>query len=208
MVEAVGVIPNTSFLKNTGIKMLQNGAIVVNNRGETSIDHIYAAGDCAAYYHIIKDELVFVPLGTHANKTGRIVAENIAGQHETFNGIVGSNIIKVMDLAFGKTGYGIDEARRRHLDYDFVDITAKTKSGYFPGVKDIFVRIVFERKTGILKGAQLVGEQGVSDRVNIIALAITKQLTAKEFSQLDFAYAPPFSPVWDPLQVATNQIKV
>jgi len=208
VIEAIGVIPNTAFLKETGIKMLRNGAIAVNGRCETSIDDIYAAGDCASYHHLIKDELVYVPLGTHANKTGRIVAENIAGNKESFNGIVGSSIIKIVDLGLAKTGLGIDEAKRLNLDYDYVDVTAKNQTGYYPGAKDIFMRIVYEKTTGILKGAQLVGEKGISDRINIMALAITKSLTAKELSQLDFAYAPPFSPVWDPLQVATNQIKV
>lgn len=208
VIEAIGVKPATEFLKDIDIEMLRNGAIVVNERCETSLKDIYAAGDCATYHHLIKDELVYVPLGTHANKTGRIIAENIAGNQESFKGIVGSNIIKVFDYAFAKTGLGIDEAKKLGLDYDYVDVTAKNQSGYYPGAKKIFIRIVFEKETGILKGAQLVGEKGVSDRINIMALAITKSLTAKEFSQLDFAYAPPFSPVWDPLQVACNQIKV
>ncbi len=208
VIEAIGVRPATNFLKETGIEMLRNGAIIVNDKCETSIKDIYAAGDCATYHHIIKDELVYVPLGTHANKAGRVIAENIAGNDERFPGIVGSNIIKVFDYGFAKTGLGIDEAKKLGLNYDYVDVTAKNQTGYYPGAKKIFMRIVFEKNTGILKGAQLVGEKGVSDRINIMALAITKSLTAKEFSQLDFAYAPPFSPVWDPLQVATNQIKV
>jgi NADPH-dependent 2,4-dienoyl-CoA reductase/sulfur reductase-like enzyme len=208
VIEAIGVRPATEFLKDTEIEMLKNGAIIVNERCETSLKDIYSAGDCATYHHLIKDELVYVPLGTHANKTGRIVAENIAGNDEVFKGIVGSNIIKVFDYAFAKTGLGIDEAKRLNLDYDYVDVTAKNQTGYYPGAKKIFMRIVYEKQTGVLKGAQLVGEKGVSDRINIMALAITKSLTAKEFSQLDFAYAPPFSPVWDPLQIATNQIKV
>jgi len=208
VIEAIGVRPNTAFLKETGIEMLRNGAIVINDHCETSLENVYSAGDCAAYHHLIKNELAYVPLGTHANKTGKIAAENMAGLDVSFKGIVGSNIIKVVDLAFAKTGMGIDEAKRLGLDYDFVDVIAKNQTGYYPGAKDLFMRIVYERETGILKGAQLVGEKGVSDRINIMALAITKSLTAKEFSQLDFAYAPPFSPVWDPLQVATNQIKV
>lgn len=208
VIESIGVRPNTSFLKDIGLDMLRNGAILINKHCETSLPNIYAAGDCVAYYHQIKDEQVFVPLGTHANKTGRIVAENIAGLKTEFPGIVGSNIIKVAHLGFAKTGLGIDEAKKLNLDYDYVDVTAKHQTSYYPGATDLFIRIVYEKQTGILKGAQLVGEKGVSDRINIMALAITKSLTASEFSQLDFAYAPPFSPVWDPLLVATNQIKV
>lgn len=208
VVEAIGVRPNTSFVKDIGLDMLRNGAILINLHCQTSIPDIYAAGDCVAYYHSIKQEHVFVPLGTHANKTGRVVAEHIAGLDASFPGIIGSNIIKVTNLAFAKTGMGIDEARRLNLPYDFVDITAKHQTSYYPGATDLFIRLVFEKKTGIIKGAQLVGENGVSDRINIMALAITKSLTAKELSQLDFAYAPPFSPVWDPLLIAALQIKV
>lgn len=208
VIESIGVKPNTNFLKDNDFDMLRNGALIINDKCETSIKDIYAAGDCATYHHIIKDEVAYVPLGTHANKTGRIVAEQIAGIDTRFKGIVGSNIIKVGKLGLAKTGLGIDEALKLGLDFDFVDITAKDIPGYYPGSKPVFVRIVFDKKTGILKGAQLIGEKGVSDRINIMALAITKSLTASEFSQLDFAYAPPFSTVWDPLLVATLQIKV
>ncbi|MCF7924797.1 MAG: CoA-disulfide reductase [Candidatus Izimaplasma sp.] len=208
VIEAIGVRPNTEFLNNIGLDMLKNGAIVVNDKMETSIKDIYAGGDCVAYHHLITGKEAFVPLGTHANKSGRVIAENIAGNKETFDGIVGSNIIKVDKLAIAKTGLGIEESKKFDYNYDYVDVTAKNQSGYYPGAKEIFIRIVFDPKTGVLKGAQLVGEKGVSDRINIMALAISKGLTAKEFSGLDLAYAPPFSPVWDPLQIATNQIKV
>jgi len=208
VIESIGVKPNTMFLKDNQFNMLKNGALIINDACETSIKDIYAAGDCASYHHLIKNEQSYVPLGTHANKTGRIVAEQIAGIDTRFKGIVGSNIIKVGKLGFAKTGLGIDEALKLGLDYDFVDITAKDMPGYYPGASYVFVRIVYDKKTGILKGAQLCGEKGVSDRINIMALAITKHLTASEFSQLDFAYAPPFSTVWDPLLVATLQIKV
>ncbi len=207
VIESIGVRPNTAFLNSLGLTMLANGAIITDAHGQTSIKDIYAAGDCTAYYHQIKQEHVFVPLGTHANKTGRVVAENIAGLNTTFPGIVGSNILKVAQYAFAKTGFGIDEANRLGLDYDYVDVTAKHQTSYYPGATDLFIRLVFDKQTGVLKGAQLVGEQGVSDRINIMALAITQQMTAADFAQLDFAYAPPFSPVWDPLLVAANQIK-
>lgn len=208
VVECIGVTPNTEFLKDTGIALSSNGAIVINSKCMTSLTGVYAAGDCVSYHHIIKQVDAYVPLGTHANKTGRIVAENIAHLNVSFNGIVGSNIIKIGALAFAKTGLGIDEATALGLSCAFVDITAKHQTSYYPGATDLFVRLVFETHSGVLKGAQLVGEHGVSDRINIMALAITKSLTAREFAQLDFAYAPPFSPVWDPLLVAANQIKV
>jgi len=207
VIESIGVRPNTEFLIDSAIEMLKNGAIITNNKQLTSLKDVYAGGDCVAYHHMISKEKVFVPLGTHANKTGKIIAENIAGGNITFNGIIGSNIIKIVDYAFAKTGIGFDEAKRLNLDYDFVDIHAKNQSGYYPGAEPIFVRLVYDPKTNILKGCQLYGKKGVSDRINIMALAITKEMTAQEFAQSDFAYAPPFSPVWDPLLVAANQIK-
>jgi NADPH-dependent 2,4-dienoyl-CoA reductase/sulfur reductase-like enzyme len=174
---------------------------------ETNLKDIYAAGDCVAYDHLITGQKSFVPLGTHANKTGRIIAENIAGHPSEFKGIIGSNIIKVDDYAFAKTGVGIDEAKRLNLNYDYVDIKAKNQSGYYPGAEPIFVRLVYDKETKVIKGAQLYGKKGVSDRINIMALAILNQVTADDFAQSDFAYAPPFSPVWDPLLIAANQIK-
>lgn len=206
VIESIGVRPNTSFLKNTGIDMLSNGAIITNEYQESSIKDIYAAGDCAAYYHQILKTPVFVPLGTHANKTGRIVAENIAGLKSEFNGIIGSNVIKIEDYAFAKTGIGFDEAKRYGFNYQFVDVIAKNQSGYYPGAEPIHVRMVYDPKTTIIKGCQIYGKKGVTDRINVMAIAIINQMTAADFAQSDLAYAPPFSPVWDPLLVAANQI--
>ena len=207
VIEAIGVRPNTKFLENTGIKRLKNGAIIVNDKMETSIKDIYAAGDCVAYHDNLKNTHVYVPLGTHANKTGRVIASNIAGIPEKFQGIIGSNVVKVMDLTVAKTGLTMKEVEDLKLGYKCVDVTAKNQAGYYPGAEKIYMRIVYDPKTYILKGAQLIGKKGVSSRINIMALAISKEITAKDFSQLDLAYAPPFSPVWDPLQIATNQIK-
>ncbi len=208
VIEAIGVRPATDFLKSTGIRLHKNGAIQINDYMETSIRDIYAAGDCVAYRNILTKEDVFVPLGTHANKSGRIVAENIAGKNVKFTGIIGSNVIKVANLTFAKTGLGIEEAKRFNFRYEFVDVKSRDHSGYYPGSKEIFIRIVYDPNTGVLKGAQIVGEKGVSDRINVMAVAISKGTTAHEFSEMDLAYAPPYNTVWDPLQIATNQIKV
>jgi NADPH-dependent 2,4-dienoyl-CoA reductase/sulfur reductase-like enzyme len=208
VIEAIGVIPATSFLQDSGIDLAKNGAIRTDAQMRTNQPDIYAAGDCVLYHHRLTNQEVFIPLGTHANKTGRIVAEHIAGQDVSFPGIVGSNIVKVADLALAKTGLALKEANQLDREIDHVGITAKHTTGYYPGAKPLFVRLVFDKKTGVLLGGQLAGEAGVADRINILALAVTKGLTASEFSQLDFAYAPPFTPVWDPLLVAANQIKL
>ena len=207
VIEAIGVRPQTQFLEDIDLHMLKNGAIVVNDFMETSIIDIYAAGDCVAYKHLLKDDLVYVPLGTHANKSGKIAALNMKGEGERFPGIIGTNIIKIGDFALAKTGLGFEEAKDIGLDVDHVDIKAKHQTGYYPGAVDIDIRFVYDKDSKIILGAQLFGKKGVSDRINIMALAITQKMKSKDFAKLDFAYAPPFSPVWDPLLIAASQIK-
>lgn len=208
IVEAIGVKPNTEFLMDSGIVLAKNGAVITNDHMQTNYDDIYAAGDCVLYKHRLLNKQVFMPLGTHANKTGRVIAEHMMGINREFDGVIGSNVIKIGDYTFAKTGLGIKEAKKNGYDYLFVDIKENQITGFYPGAVKIHVRLVYEPKTGVLKGAQLYGKKGVSNRINVMAVAITKGLTAKEFSQLDLAYAPPFSPVWDPLLVAANQIKL
>lgn len=209
VIEAVGVRPNTGFLKDVGLDMLKNGAIIVNEYGETNIQDIYAAGDCVAYPHLLLDEPFFVPLGTHANKLGRVIAERLAGSETAhFKGVLGSNILKVMDLTVCKTGLTMkDNDRYDHLNLAYVDIQAKDHAGYYPGAELMNIRLIFDKKSLVIKGAQIVGKKGVANRINILATIIDQGLTAQEVSMLDLAYAPPFQPVWDPIQVAALQIK-
>lgn len=209
VIESVGVKPNTNFLKGSGLKMLDNGAIIVNDKGETSLTDVYAAGDCVAYPHLLLKTPQFIPLGTHANKLGRVVAERLAGdQNAHFKGVLGSNIIKVMDLTVTQTGLSMnDHARHPELNLDYVDIKAKDHAGYYPGAETIYLRLVYDQTTHVIKGAQMVGKKGVADRINILATIIDQGLTADQVSMLDFAYAPPFQPVWDPIHIAALQIK-
>jgi len=207
VIEAIGVLPNTSFLKDTGLEMLKNGAIVTNDKMETSLKDIYAAGDCASYIHRLKKTQAYIPLGTHANKAGRVIAEQIAGNDLKFHGVIGSTVLKVVDLEMAKTGLTVKEAEKENITVDYVDVKARNQAGYYPGAEPIHMRITYDPKTCKLLGAQMIGKKGVSSRINIIATAIMQGLTAEAFSNLDLAYAPPFSPVWDPLQIATNQIK-
>ena len=207
VIEAIGVLPNTSFLKDSGIKMLDNGAVITNEKMETNLKDIYAAGDCASYIHRLKQSQAYIPLGTHANKAGRVIAEQIAGNNLTFHGVIGSTVLKVANLEMAKTGLTVKEAEIESIDIEYVDVKARNQAGYYPGATPIHMRITYDPRTCKLLGAQMIGEQGVASRINIIATAIMQGLTAEMFSNLDLAYAPPFSPVWDPLQIATNQIK-
>ena len=207
VIEAIGISPNTAFLKELNFDMLPNGAIKVNEYLETSIKDIYAAGDCAAYINDLLHEYTYVPLATHAVKAGKIIAENITGNNTLFKGIIGSTIIKVGSLSISKTGITYGEAQKRKLDYSYVDVHTKTKPNYYPNGKDIMVRIVYENHTNILKGAQIISEKDTNSDINIMSLAISTNMTANAFSQLDFAYSPPYSSVSNYLQIATKKIK-
>ncbi len=208
VIEAIGVKPDTGFLEDSDIKRHDNGAVIVDKQLRTNLEDIYAAGDCATVYHRLKDSFTaYVPLGTHANKAGRIIAENIAGNPITFPGVIGSNHLKCLQYEIAKTGLSEKEAEALDLAFDTVMVKAANQAGYYPDAKPVHIKLTFERHTHRLLGCQMVGEKGVALRINIMATAIQAGMDAQTFSNLDLAYAPPFSPVWDPLQVATNQIK-
>ena len=207
VIEAIGVLPNTGFC-GAAFKKLKNGALIVDETLKTSVEDVYAAGDCVAYPHRLKNfEPAFVPLGTHANKAGRIIAHRLAGFNDTFAGILGSNQLKVLDLEVAMSGLSLQEANDAGYQAATQTIQAKNQAGYYPGAKTMVIKITYDQDTCQLLGAQMVGEKGVALRINTMAVALSQKLTAQEFSQLDLAYAPPFAPVWDPMQVATNQIK-
>lgn len=207
VIEAIGVRPNTSFLKDSGLNLLGNGAIVVDTHMRTSDPFIYAAGDCVAYPHKLKKTPSFVPLGTHANKGGRVIAEALMGEETSFQPILGSGIVKVMDLALARTGLTLEEAQSEGYEAAQVEVKARNQAGYYPGAKPIYIHLVYDVKRCVLLGAQMAGEKGVGDRINILALAIQSETLIRDIAFLDMAYSPPFSPVWDPIQVACNQIK-
>ena len=207
VIEAVGIKPNTNFLKDIGLKTLPNGAIITNQYLQTNLEDIYAAGDCAAYLHRLTHKPAYIALGTHANKAGRVIASHITGSHEAFGGVIGSSVLKVLDLEIAKTGLSEKELKEEEIPYKTVTIKARDKAGYYPHANPIYIQVHYHKENCQLLGAQMVGTSGVAHRINVIAVAISQHMTAQAFSQLDLAYAPPFSPVYDPLQIATNQIK-
>ena len=208
VIEAIGVRPATAFLEDTDIARLPNGALLTDATMRTSDADVFAAGDCAAYVHAMTGQPGhYVPLGTHANKAGRVIAEQIVGQDETFSGVLGSSVLKVLDYEVARTGFGIQEAEQAGYTVGTVAITAKDKAGYYPGAVPIEVMVLYDKKTCQLLGAQMIGKAGVAHRINSMATALAAGLNAKQFAGLDLAYAPPFSPVYDPLLVAVNQIK-
>lgn len=200
VVVAVGIKPNTQFLKDTGIALAKNGAVMVNRHLETSIDHVYAAGDCAMHFNIVKDCLDYVPLGTTANKQGRIAGLNMAGKCVPFHGIVGTSIMKFFDLTVASTGINEETAKELGFEYEAYKLSARHNAGYYPGAQRMFVKVVVRKGDQQLLGAQIVGPAGVDKRIDVFAIALYSKMKLPNLLDLDLAYAPPFNGVWDPLQ--------
>ena len=204
---ATGVRPNTSFLKDSGIEMLPNGAIIVDEFGKTSIEDIYAAGDCATIQNIVTGKDTYVPLATGANKLGRIVGENLAGANNTFQGSLGSSCLKVLDMEAGATGITEAQAQKLGLDVRVKFISDFNQTNYYPGRDKIYVKLVYDAKTKVILGGQVAGYKDAVQRTNVIATAIFAKLTTSQLGMLDLCYAPPFARTWDVLNVAGNVCK-
>ncbi len=204
---SVGIIPNTKFLRNSNIALAKNGAIKVNDCMETNIKDIYAGGDCSLIYNRATKEYNYLPMGNNANKQGRVIAENINGSKFTFLGVLGTTVIKVIDMEAAKTGLTEKEAKRLHKNYKTVMISGRNHAGYYPNPEKITVKIVYEQGTYKILGASLVGRKDTALRINIFAVAIQSNMTTKELGFLDLAYAPPFAGVWDVVAVAANLAK-
>ncbi|MGE7919655.1 CoA-disulfide reductase [Viridibacillus sp. NPDC093762] len=197
---AIGVRPNTNFLDGTGMHMMPNGAILVNPYMETSIENVYAAGDCASHYHRIKQKADYIPLGTTANKQGRIAGMNMAGGANTFKGIVGTSVVKFFHLTLGRTGLSEKEADELGFDYETHKQKAKDIAGYYPGNQEMQLKFIYEKTSQKLYGAQIIGGNGVDKRIDVFATALYHEMTLNDLLDLDLAYAPPYNGVWDPIQ--------
>lgn len=207
VVMSVGIRPNTAFLKETGIKMLRNGAIVTNEKMETSIPDIYAAGDCSTIIHGITKEPMNIALGTNANKQGKVLAERLAGKDVTFEQSLGSTMIRILDYEIAKTGLGEAEAKNLGMDVIISTITANDHASYFPNPSKITIKVVVDKESRVLLGAQLMGKHNTALRLNPFVVAIDQKMTVERFSLLDFGYAPPFASTWDAMHIATSTVK-
>lgn len=207
VVIAIGVKPNTSFLKNTNIDMLPNGAIIVDEGGKTSIKDVYSAGDCATIKNLVTNEDMYVPLATGANKLGRIVGENLGGMNSSFPGSLASSCIKVLDMEAAVTGLTEEKAKSLNIDYKTKCITNYSQTHYYPGREKLLVKLVYHAKTKVILGGQIAGYKDAVQRANVIATAITAGMTTDQLGMLDLCYAPPFATTWDVLNVAGNVSK-
>lgn len=204
---AVGVRPDLTFLEGLDFEKAANGALLVDSEMRTSVEDIYAAGDCAAIKHMLKDEHAYIALGTTANKGGRIAGENIAGAHVQYVGTLGSAAIKVFDLELGRTGIGEKEAKELGIDYKTVVVKAPSSAHYYPGASPLLIKVIYENSTGRILGAQAGGAKGAVHRVDMFAIAIQANMTTYELGNADLCYAPPFAGVWDAVNIACNAVK-
>ncbi|WP_129674493.1 FAD-dependent oxidoreductase [Candidatus Chloroploca sp. Khr17] len=201
---SVGIRPGVALAREAGIALGPTGAIAVDAHQRTNVPGIWAAGDVAEALHRVTGRPAWIPLGTTANKQGRVAGENVGGGNATFKGIVGTAVVKAFDYEAASSG--LSEARARAEGYivEAVSATASSRAHYMPGHQPIHVKLVYEAETRRLLGGQMVGSEGVAKRIDVIAAALHGGWTVDELGELDLSYAPPFAPVWDPVLVAAN----
>jgi NADPH-dependent 2,4-dienoyl-CoA reductase/sulfur reductase-like enzyme len=206
VVLGLGVTPNSDLAAEAGIGLGEQQAVRVDRRQHTDTEGVWAAGDCCESFHLVTGRPFYVALGTVANKHGRVAGINLGGGYATFPGVVGTAVSKVCSTEIARTGLGEDEARAAGFGCVTATITATTRAGYYPGGGEIRVKMVAEQGTGRLLGAQIVGEEGAAKRIDVVATAITRGMRVQEMVDLDLSYAPPFSPLWDPVQIAARRV--
>jgi NADPH-dependent 2,4-dienoyl-CoA reductase/sulfur reductase-like enzyme len=206
LVLGTGVKPNSEIASDAGIKLGISNAIKVDKYMQTNISNIFAAGDCATAENYVTGKDTYLPLGTTANKQGRVAGENSAGGQAIFRGIAGSAITKTFDLFIGKTGLSTEEARKNGFDPIETDINSITRAGYYPDSKSILIKILADKKTQQILGAQIIGGEGVKGRIDVVALALLKKATINDLWSYDACYVPPISPVWEPLNIVASNL--
>lgn len=199
VIVSVGVIPNTEIARDAGIELGVSNAIRVNNRMQTNIKDIYAAGDCIENFHLVSKNYAWIPLGSSANKEGRCAAINISGRYDAFPGVLGSAVTRYNGLSISLTGLNETEAKKYGFDVISSIMTKKDKAGYMPQAENITIKLVVDRRSKKILGAQAIGSGDADKRINTVASAIQADQTVDEFLHLDMTYAPPFSTAVDPL---------
>lgn len=204
---AIGVTPENALAKQAGLALGSRGGIVVNQRMETSVPDIYAVGDAVEIPHLVTGENTLISLAGPANKQGRVAADNICGGDSRYPGSQGSSVIKVFDMTIATTGVNEKTAKQAGIDCDKVYLSPMSHAGYYPGGKVMTLKVVFEKGTYRLLGAQIVGYEGVDKRIDVLATAIHAGLSALQLKDLDLAYAPPYSSAKDPVNMAGFMIE-
>ncbi len=201
---AMGPRPNTELAQAAGATLGPTGAIATDATMNTNLPGVHAAGDCAEAFHLVTGRPAYIPLGSTANKQGRVAGENVGGGKAAFGGVLGTMVVRCFELAVASTGLSATQARAAGFDVHETKIQAKDISHYFPGAADIHVKLVVEAESDRLLGGQIVGKSGVAKRIDVLATALYNRMTIAAVRELDLSYAPPFAPVWDPILVAAN----
>ena len=201
----MGVRPHATLAEGTGISLGEKGSIAVNDRMQTSVEGVWAAGDCVQSFHLISRRPFYIALATVANKQGHVAGINIGGGSATFPGVVGTAVSKIYAVEVARTG--LQEREIQQLGWEYVSgkIESSTRAGYYPGAGRITVKVFAEKGSGRLLGGQIVGQEGAAKRIDILATALHAGFTVQEMVHLDLSYAPPYSPVWDPVIIAARQ---
>lgn len=207
VVLAIGVTPDTGLAREAGLKLGIKGSILVNDRMETSAPDIYAVGDAVQVQHFVTGQDALISLAGPANRQGRIAADNLCGRDSRYPGSLGSSVIKVFDMTAAVTGINETNAKKAGLNVDKVILSPMNHAGYYPGGKLMTMKVVFEKETFRLLGAQIVGYDGVDKRIDVLATAIHAGMKAPDLKELDLAYAPPYSSAKDPVNMAGFMIE-
>ncbi|MFI0962597.1 FAD-dependent oxidoreductase [Streptomyces sp. NPDC021080] len=206
VVLGIGVRPETSLARAAGLPLGEHGGLLTDlSMRVRGHEDIWAGGDCVEVLDLVSGRERHIALGTHANKHGQVIGSNVAGGYATFPGVVGTAVSKVCDLEIARTGLREKDARRAGLKFETVTIESTSRAGYYPNAALMTVKMLAEHRTGRLLGVQIVGREGAAKRVDIAAVALTAGMTVEQMTMLDLGYAPPFSPVWDPVLVAARK---
>jgi NADPH-dependent 2,4-dienoyl-CoA reductase/sulfur reductase-like enzyme len=205
VVLGLGTRPAVALAEAAGITIGPSGAVAVNPRMRTPHDGVWAAGDCAEALHLVSHQPVNYHLGTIANKQGRVCGINIGGGYATFPGVLGTAVSRLCDVEVARTGLSEAELGSLGLEWESAAVDSTTRASYFPGTAPIRIKVLAERRSGRLLGAQIVGKEGAAKRIDVFATAIWNGMAVDEMVNLDLSYAPPFSPVWDPVLIAVRK---
>jgi NADPH-dependent 2,4-dienoyl-CoA reductase/sulfur reductase-like enzyme len=206
VVLGLGVRPNGALALDAGLAVGPTGGVRTDLRMRVEgVEGVWAAGDCVETRHLLTGHRVHVPLGTHANKQGRVAGINIGGGYATFPGVIGTAITKVCDLEVARTGLTEKEAEKAGFAYVTATVESTSRAGYYPDTASMTVKLIAERRTGTLLGGQIVGRQEAAKRIDALAIAAWNRMTVEEMTSLDLSYAPPFAPVWDPVLIAARK---
>ena len=201
----LGTRPNVEVAEASGIPIGPSGAIKVDRRMQTEVDGVWSAGDCAEKFNVVSRQPVSVALGTHANKEGRVAGINIGGGYATFPGVLGTAVAKVCGVEVARTGLKESEAAEAGFETVSASVDSTTRAGYFPGAAPIKTKMIVERRSGRLLGAQIIGKEGAAKRIDAIAMALWNEMTVDHMMHVDLSYAPPFAPVWDPILITARK---